>query len=466
MRTASTTLILLFLALGFFAGTSHCHKAALPIAGLTKVCTFNGELKKAAARATNLISSYVSKLIQLQTLTDDIKLLVTEGLLNATDEIALIQAAGRKGTEDMINTLHNDMPKAIYAAATCSLFAGRVDDFVGVFAGAKGSANYCVKDGDGAYNHAQENKLQGCLEGDGSFQGISEKEQNEPPRLGTSYKALQADTVGRTATGSTCALTQHGTNGGESYAENGQNPNVVWGNGLFKVANGGAAAAVTDWPIHAQQTITDSKFAACQTKMQEAENTLFQSSNLQTKLLELTNKLPKISGKLQIPKSFFDANNPAAGYDVDEAQLQHLQAALASIRETTEYKTKRKTKLLTSSKSLISAASKKCSEPPAAETVKKSNTNKKADKECDSKGKSECNDPCVWKGTNNEGKCVEKEEAKPEEKKEEKCKDKTKEGDCTGNCKWEGETCKDSSILVTKKFALSVVSAAFVALLF
>nr|APD73056.1 variant surface glycoprotein 1125.211 [Trypanosoma brucei] len=48
----------------------------------------------------------------------------------------------------------------------------------------------------------------------------------------------------------------------------------------------------------------------------------------------------------------------------------------------------------------------------------------------------------------------------------EKCKGK-EEKDCKSpNCKWEGETCKDSSILVNKKFALSVVSAAFVALLF
>nr|APD72622.1 variant surface glycoprotein 1125.81 [Trypanosoma brucei] len=33
-------------------------------------------------------------------------------------------------------------------------------------------------------------------------------------------------------------------------------------------------------------------------------------------------------------------------------------------------------------------------------------------------------------------------------------------------CKWEGTECKDSSILLNKKFALSVVSAAFIALLF
>ncbi|AAZ10084.1 variant surface glycoprotein (VSG, atypical), putative [Trypanosoma brucei brucei TREU927] len=44
-----------------------------------------------------------------------------------------------------------------------------------------------------------------------------------------------------------------------------------------------------------------------------------------------------------------------------------------------------------------------------------------------------------------------------------KCKDK-KKANCKDSCKWEGETCKESSILVNKKFALS--AAAFAALLF
>nr|APD72568.1 variant surface glycoprotein 1125.6 [Trypanosoma brucei] len=51
------------------------------------------------------------------------------------------------------------------------------------------------------------------------------------------------------------------------------------------------------------------------------------------------------------------------------------------------------------------------------------------------------------------------------DKKEERCAGKP-EKECKDGCKWEGETCKDSSFLLTKKFALSVVSATFVALLF
>nr|AGH60888.1 variant surface glycoprotein 308 [Trypanosoma brucei]APD72969.1 variant surface glycoprotein 1125.106 [Trypanosoma brucei] len=54
-----------------------------------------------------------------------------------------------------------------------------------------------------------------------------------------------------------------------------------------------------------------------------------------------------------------------------------------------------------------------------------------------------------------------------EQKKEEKCTRKLEDA-CKkeSNCKWENNACKDSSILVNKQFALSVVSASFVALLF
>nr|AAK49471.1 variable surface glycoprotein [Trypanosoma evansi] len=47
-----------------------------------------------------------------------------------------------------------------------------------------------------------------------------------------------------------------------------------------------------------------------------------------------------------------------------------------------------------------------------------------------------------------------------------KCKDKKKDECKSPDCKWDGEECKDSSILANKQFALTVVSAAFVALLF
>nr|AGH60985.1 variant surface glycoprotein 416 [Trypanosoma brucei] len=46
------------------------------------------------------------------------------------------------------------------------------------------------------------------------------------------------------------------------------------------------------------------------------------------------------------------------------------------------------------------------------------------------------------------------------------CADKEQKDCKSPDCKWENNTCKDSSILLNKQFALSVVSAAFMALLF
>ncbi|EAN77413.1 variant surface glycoprotein (VSG), putative [Trypanosoma brucei brucei TREU927] len=47
-----------------------------------------------------------------------------------------------------------------------------------------------------------------------------------------------------------------------------------------------------------------------------------------------------------------------------------------------------------------------------------------------------------------------------------KCSEKKKQEDCKDGCKWEGTECKDSSILENKQFALSMVSSAFVSLIF
>nr|AAK49480.1 variable surface glycoprotein [Trypanosoma evansi] len=81
---------------------------------------------------------------------------------------------------------------------------------------------------------------------------------------------------------------------------------------------------------------------------------------------------------------------------------------------------------------------------------------------------------CKWDGKNEtDGTCKPKDgEGQTKEAGEtpnaesKKCFEKKNQEDCKDGCKWEDNNCKDSSILVNKHFALSVVSAAFVALLF
>ncbi|EAN80656.1 variant surface glycoprotein (VSG, atypical), putative [Trypanosoma brucei brucei TREU927] len=106
---------------------------------------------------------------------------------------------------------------------------------------------------------------------------------------------------------------------------------------------------------------------------------------------------------------------------------------------------------------------------------------KKKEPECNKhQSKTECTEPCKWNenATDASKKCsLDPQKAKEqaagtedgaagEQKTDSKCSEKKKQEDCKDGCKWEDNKCKDSSILVNKQLALSVVSAAFVALLF
>nr|APD73036.1 variant surface glycoprotein 1125.190 [Trypanosoma brucei] len=116
-----------------------------------------------------------------------------------------------------------------------------------------------------------------------------------------------------------------------------------------------------------------------------------------------------------------------------------------------------------SSPTALEAKQKDCEKIEKAEDCRK-NGNCKWTKETDETGNHcKLNETNVAKQAAQAGTGEETAGANSEGK---KCSDKKKEGDCTGNCKWDGKECKDSSILVNKQFALSMVSAAFVALLF
>nr|APD73107.1 variant surface glycoprotein 1125.279 [Trypanosoma brucei] len=83
-----------------------------------------------------------------------------------------------------------------------------------------------------------------------------------------------------------------------------------------------------------------------------------------------------------------------------------------------------------------------------------------ADNKCKWEGKNEADGPCKPKegeGQTNQGPGAGKEENAEGKM----CSEKKSEGECKDGCKWEGETCKDSSILVSKPFSLMV--SAFVA---
>nr|AGH60999.1 variant surface glycoprotein 430 [Trypanosoma brucei] len=145
--------------------------------------------------------------------------------------------------------------------------------------------------------------------------------------------------------------------------------------------------------------------------------------------------------------------------------------ALDELSQILDYYNRKIITELTKAQSTLQLKIKHCNDKPL--TVTSDCSKHKANKTI-----CETEDNCKWEGTTEtEGTCKPK-NGKGQtstaagtgdgatDKKEEKCTGKKKDDCKSPDCKWEGETCKDSSFLLTKKFAISVVSAAFVALLF
>nr|APD73042.1 variant surface glycoprotein 1125.197 [Trypanosoma brucei] len=166
--------------------------------------------------------------------------------------------------------------------------------------------------------------------------------------------------------------------------------------------------------------------------------------------------------------------------DLAEAMEAKAAAAAAVSRLNLQLKTKETAAQVAIKKSKTFAATFPAPAPVAQPTPK---TDLKNKCEAHNKSKTAClGAKCAWKGQKeDDGQCTPTEAQVAEQEKQkdgaegadgtagttEKCKGKLEpEYTEAPECKWENNACKDSSILVNKKFALSLVSAAFMVLLF
>nr|APD75419.1 variant surface glycoprotein 1125.5315 [Trypanosoma brucei] len=257
---------------------------------MTKICAFNSELKSLTIRVASILTRYVGVIQRLQNLDGDLQMLLTEDHMNGSEWLRIISLVVKTTTTTMIKALHTNAETAVYAAATCNLFAGRIENFVGIFKAAIGSTNYCIDKGRAAYNHKGNNKLAGCLEESGKLTSFAEKTLNTQKKNDGAFKtAMGTQADFQTATNKGCMLTQYGSNGGESYAENDNHKDTLCGNGLFKVAHP-AEATHTDWPHYGKKTVDGTDFGHCKAKMTLLEQQLADPSRMETSLLNLDTK--------------------------------------------------------------------------------------------------------------------------------------------------------------------------------
>ncbi|SCU66743.1 Trypanosome variant surface glycoprotein (A-type)/Trypanosome variant surface glycoprotein C-terminal domain containing protein, putative [Trypanosoma equiperdum] len=369
-------------------------------------------------------------------------------------------------------------------ATKAALAAGRLDEFVSIFWQVThlSSADYCIAQAVGTDAKATATQLPNCLAETTHKDDVTEGPSISKPdptavleKFGT-----PAVTSNANSNNNKCKLTQtDATNGGYTHGNLGGTQNILWAAGLLTVGN--TAYTANGFKDLSQPSNRPKVIAAA---VNDIDAILTHLAELPTKLAALSHfgakekpALAKITAKA---KQLGLSDDESTNLELDAATIDELSAeivqykkhntktainedhrfVLLAVRALEEVKNKNN-EVTAEVKKLQNQLGRK--DPKSAETTcNEAKDNQEECKKLESQG-------CVFNKDGKDGeKCTLRNEEKEKLDKEshvtggkdgkkEECKGKQQK-DCTGNCKWENDACKDSSILLNKQFALTVVS--------
>nr|APD73046.1 variant surface glycoprotein 1125.201 [Trypanosoma brucei] len=493
------TLLEVISALSFVvtAWTDAAASNAVGHAATTKLCTLIKHNKKAAESTTARQKQLIAEIVRLRTLSLKSEAAACAAEKDDTAALTLFADYVQAKLRQASGRLENLAPKASAAAAALGYTAGRLDETISVFNQAVSStpaSQYCLQarsGGNGNHKITTEDTL--CV--------AAIQLEPAPGVAHTKYDysrhtALAAGSGASDGTSTSCQLTKIASGGG--YENTGGVANQVYsGAGALKIDSSGpniealAAAEADDSApnIEAHQKARqayDKFHAAAAAQTTPTENN-YDTWKADDRLLELIAKtLEAQTNKAKIEKA--DSAVTAARDKLlggDQVQFtskvwDQLQKTNLTYSDGTTLKSELAEEI--SSDESFANATFRCLQAKRKEALKPkiqqqhchdSNTPHKPEEVCNAIGDANetgCNKTpgCHFVASKGEGKkCTLSEEGGKAAAKQEEDKAGGKDGKtgpkCTGkkkndckspDCKWEGETCKDSSILVNKKLAL------------
>nr|AGH61057.1 variant surface glycoprotein 495 [Trypanosoma brucei]APD74737.1 variant surface glycoprotein 1125.4210 [Trypanosoma brucei] len=497
LRTSLTLFCVLYITR---PGTEAAAGDALNSDAAAKLCGFSDKAKKAAARTAAKLANTASYLKSAQAAAAR---LTAFAMAEATwAEPAIILAAYLTGeAERQLTDLSSKMATAVRSAGQAAYAGGRIDELVLLFKHAQHStpsSGLCISKQKTADTAADAEATESCTAGDLTAAAPDATNLQE-----AAIQVFSASTALTGATANSCALTA-----AVLTAYKKDTGNMLLLDGLIEIANGGGFDT-GNLKKTAAETNVLKPIATTYTATHDYLSNGDPTDEVTAEALDKIIKPDVVGAKLKDTINSFYQYNPAK----EENDIKKIATELFKIpadgSETGFIKALKKAKARVPTRdqpepqdtmqldyqqlareeakalqSLNKKANKKgpdCSN----ELSEGSEAYKKAEETCNKlKEAAACNaNPiCIYNTTESEEnkKCkfdakkatsngVPKAETQTggTEKTTEKCKGKLEDA-CKKDteCKWEENKCKDSSILLNKKFALSVVSAAFVALLF
>nr|AAA21275.1 variant surface glycoprotein [Trypanosoma brucei rhodesiense] len=479
MPTAGAVLLLATAAVLSRPAAAANEKKPLTISAAGAVCGFSNELKEVASFAATKVNAYLTETEQLGTLAVDFcaRIFNGNGKPTAGEVYAALLAA--KTQTDRQAQQQKLVTQALLASSLCSQQAGHIESFIHVFYQAhRDATTTCIYKSD---EHQREAADVPCVNNGGGLNKITITTRATKPQLNSKYKAIVAGTTPNGAAAEkNCKLVNGEQSQNVFLASQTTNIALKWGDGLLTVPIGDTAISASNWEPNNKDSIASGNYKECAAALEQVAAAAEYSSAATSKLLKLeAEDDPKLEEEL-ISKNSFYGDFPISNVKITATDFSSLHSKLKSYRKkhTADGDQLLKARLqhLEKQMQMNATACKLGAEISSGEpSTAKTTTSGR----CEGKAKTACpKSDCQWEEKDGKGECKPKsgEEQKTQttgagegaaDKKEEKCKGKL-EPECTKapECKWEGETCKDSSILVNKQFTLSMISAAFMALLF
>nr|AGQ49995.1 variant surface glycoprotein [Trypanosoma brucei] len=416
--------------------------------------------------------------------------------------------------KQIIGKLSTITTLAIEAAATSADMHGRINEFIGLLHKAQTTTSktgYCLGAGTGDSHPAGDVAATAC--GSETISAEPQATRLTPDQIDDNgIKNGQAGTItGKSSTPAKCILFKDGSNSAATFFQDTSKVTLL--GGLLEVtpATGGKAINVADSnklrsnnEISKQDALSKAydklrqinayKINDLPKDVASAIRQAASKDNLKTTIAKIykqdnrdsTEGMPKDDQEAAVNAllgsdgtsidNFIDSISSTQVLNIANSKTE--DKALGTITDLDElsqilaYYNRKIITELTKAQSTLQSKSKHCNDK--ALTLTSDCSKYKANKTI-----CETEDNCKWEGeSDTKGECKPKDgkgqtsaagagDAGASDTAAKKCSDKKKEEECKSpNCKWDGKECKDSSILANKHFALSVVSAAFVALLF
>nr|APD74855.1 variant surface glycoprotein 1125.4335 [Trypanosoma brucei] len=480
--TVKVCYLVMAITLWLHSDPVEANKLPMKLQAFTAMCKLSKALKAVPAHVAHNIEQVLTQADVYADIAIDLQSIKSLDPSRSLSSAAAIAFLASQKADELRAEAKQLTAKATAAAGAATYVSGFIDQMTSIFRQAQAATDFCIGGGSGNTKLNNYAGLEGCLKGEDNFEGFPAEQQGTIDDVNTQIAGIAAlNTVNLAGSTGTCKLTEtsnaHGGYGGGTD----QPPSVKWINGIVTFSSSTLASNAftkTADTIKEVQIIKAALDAIAEAKIPET------ATDATATLLD---KLANTDGKQKFDN--FDTNAKAAGMGpetkkltIDKADLEALAEALKAYREDPS----RKSKLEQARREQQIAVAKQLDEVPTQKQQSecKATSNKEANSKdtevCNKKQKkSECreSDVCKWTSDKEEigNHCKPKndgEEQKNQGKGEgaagtdaKKCSEKKKQEECKDGCKWEGTECKDSSILANKKFALSVVSAAFIGLI-